>query len=650
MTLDSARRPAEGDLLPILAADYQSDAAVITRHLDILALSKVLERAIGVDRRTTVAFAHQRIQEYFATCLLMGQPGRVPARQLLEQERWREIAVSLCQIGSNSDPSIIGLQTTARAVLTQELQTALALPEGVPFSGRLVPLVRQYRWSNKTLGVLDVMARGYQSHPADLDPELRAMAGYLAESAISGSSNKQARALAVAPIVPNRVAKGAVEHAFRSSDPRLRRAALRQLDVLPNVSTALAKDVREFLVDELMSGNRDSSSLLAYSPSNNDEGHDSLRKAALSLRRVPLVDLLLIGSILAVWIILRLAIGIGPDWVVDCLVAIIGLGTAITLPVVVAKTRLSPRWVPFIVLVTLALRAFLVIVLVVILIQSIASLTDANSRQVLLLGVWIVSLYCLSWSVATAMAIYFGSERAGMILPQYSLVWFMVGRLGPYAGSFAARWRRVILAFVGLVILALAVYAVSSTPQKHIWGFSDDAQSIGRTLLSTYIVLSIIWLCMMGEVMPLLDDRRRLRRLTPEQVRHLGGAEFLQVIYSLRGGRGARRFIKMVGEQAEHLDKLASLEPAVASLADLLQYMSVVGRTPKKKRHKRVIPIAWTQMPDPDEEFKEWAERYDTRHPGQLEWLGKKYQTETAEISDLLARRILRDSDLVIRN
>src|SRR5205823_2039455 len=42
-------------------------------------------------------FAHRRFQEYFATCVVLRDPSRVTAKQLLSDGRWRETAVVMCQ-------------------------------------------------------------------------------------------------------------------------------------------------------------------------------------------------------------------------------------------------------------------------------------------------------------------------------------------------------------------------------------------------------------------------------------------------------------------------------------------------------------------------------------------------------------------------
>jgi hypothetical protein len=47
----------------------------------------------------TFTFAHRRFQEYFATCVVLANPDKVTPNQLLTDARWRETAVTMCQMG-----------------------------------------------------------------------------------------------------------------------------------------------------------------------------------------------------------------------------------------------------------------------------------------------------------------------------------------------------------------------------------------------------------------------------------------------------------------------------------------------------------------------------------------------------------------------
>ena len=68
------------------------------RALDALEFLKLAHGGMHPNSSEKVfMFTHRRIQEYFATCLVLQNPERVSARQLLLRGRWRETAVTLLQ-------------------------------------------------------------------------------------------------------------------------------------------------------------------------------------------------------------------------------------------------------------------------------------------------------------------------------------------------------------------------------------------------------------------------------------------------------------------------------------------------------------------------------------------------------------------------
>ena len=74
-------------------------------------------------------FAHRRFQEYFATCLVLRESARVAPSALLQDGRWRETAVTICQ--TQNHQSILPLIQEADEFLDTVLATTNS-PLGVP--------------------------------------------------------------------------------------------------------------------------------------------------------------------------------------------------------------------------------------------------------------------------------------------------------------------------------------------------------------------------------------------------------------------------------------------------------------------------------------------------------------------------------------
>jgi len=68
-------------------------------QLDALEFIKIArsESATEAGDSKSFTFSHRRFQEYFATCVVLATPDRVTPNQLVNDGRWRETAVVLCQ-------------------------------------------------------------------------------------------------------------------------------------------------------------------------------------------------------------------------------------------------------------------------------------------------------------------------------------------------------------------------------------------------------------------------------------------------------------------------------------------------------------------------------------------------------------------------
>jgi hypothetical protein len=124
--------------------------------------------AEGSDRE--FAFAHRRFQEYFATNVVVSDPDRIPALQLLTNGRWRETAVVLCQTGRPE--AARPLQEEASRLIRSWTQDVNA---GRPKADRGTP----FPWPRGSLHVLSILQAGFGATVDDSVEPLRDQANEL---------------------------------------------------------------------------------------------------------------------------------------------------------------------------------------------------------------------------------------------------------------------------------------------------------------------------------------------------------------------------------------------------------------------------------------------------------------------------------------
>jgi hypothetical protein len=199
-------------------------------------------------------FAHRRFQEYFATCLVLRESARVAPSALLQDGRWRETAVTICQ--TQNHQSILPLIQEADEFLDTVLATTnsplptedvLATPKvhlGVPAADGSV-----FSWPPRVLHVLGVLDTGFGGSASRLPDSLRLKAGkLLADAAIRGRRYDCKWAIEVLGAAPHAVFLWLMRSAFRSESSLLREAAYRQIGRLADVPSDLAADIRRMLL------------------------------------------------------------------------------------------------------------------------------------------------------------------------------------------------------------------------------------------------------------------------------------------------------------------------------------------------------------------------------------------------------------------
>src|SRR5262249_38168299 len=89
--------PTRAALLNSLAASSPPWLPQAEAALDALEYTKLARAVEGCGGARGLTFAHRRIQEYFATCVILRRTDRVPIRQLLTDQNWREASVTILQ-------------------------------------------------------------------------------------------------------------------------------------------------------------------------------------------------------------------------------------------------------------------------------------------------------------------------------------------------------------------------------------------------------------------------------------------------------------------------------------------------------------------------------------------------------------------------
>ncbi len=190
-------------------------------------------RLVGMGTGGTVRFAHRRFQEYFATCVLMHDPGLVPAERLVGDGRWREAAVTL--LAMQPLDAVGPLLQEAGHLLDQE----------PPASEGLFP------WPDGLLHVLGILQDGLG---ARVPPALQEKVDRWLVAGSERSLPDRIWALEVAGAGSPECVTRLVREALASPSLLVKDAALRQAARLPALTEEMRGDVRRYFVDRMFAG------------------------------------------------------------------------------------------------------------------------------------------------------------------------------------------------------------------------------------------------------------------------------------------------------------------------------------------------------------------------------------------------------------
>ncbi|WP_394617159.1 NACHT domain-containing protein [Lentzea sp. JNUCC 0626] len=200
--------------------------------LDALEYSKLGRTDVNTVGKATFSFVHRRFQEYFATRVVIRAGDRVPVTSLLDNDQWRETAVTLLQIQGPRE-------TTP---LLTEAATRLSKCAFLAETG-------DFEWPDGCLHLLRILAAGLEScEDATRKPLQPLVDRILVRAWERGHRLDKRRALDFVPLASAAVAERLLTGAFRSRNELLREGAFRSAGSLPDLTPALRAQIRRMLL------------------------------------------------------------------------------------------------------------------------------------------------------------------------------------------------------------------------------------------------------------------------------------------------------------------------------------------------------------------------------------------------------------------
>ena len=234
--------PRRGELAAALVRQgFRIPRLRLFKVLDALEYMKLgrSDNAAVRERERQFTFSHRRFQEFFATSVVIADRGRVAARQLLVDARWRETAVVLCQTGTHEE--ITPLAEAAAEILG----AALA-------SGQKPVAVL---WMPRVTHVLGILQAGFQHESPDLTANVRALAAEILVAAFGeGDLLEKKLALEVAGTVPTEVLLRLLRDALDVDSQWLNDTAYRQIARLPDLPEDILKWMRQAILRLSLTG------------------------------------------------------------------------------------------------------------------------------------------------------------------------------------------------------------------------------------------------------------------------------------------------------------------------------------------------------------------------------------------------------------
>jgi hypothetical protein len=223
--------------------ERQTDDSDLAGNLmEIAKRSKLLvETPTKQGREDRLAFAHRRVQEYFATQYVCRHPAELPPVELAHNPRWRETAVTLLQVSSPADqPELVGELLSTLEAASNKLRE---LPD------------EDFEWDPAVVHVLALLVAAYGSNPSTIPVPISTAIRELIETAWEkGTISDRKFALDCLPASPGDLQPSLIERAFRGQSDWLRMGALRDCSTLHPLPAQIDYAIRRLLITLLGGG------------------------------------------------------------------------------------------------------------------------------------------------------------------------------------------------------------------------------------------------------------------------------------------------------------------------------------------------------------------------------------------------------------
>jgi hypothetical protein len=278
--------PTRSELLSALQRQgFRHSKALVIRALDAMEYMKLGRQEMGAlsTRDPQFTFAHRRFQEYFATSVVISDPSRIQPRALLQDARWRETAVVICQTAQPSDLDPLFAEVMG---ILEEAQQYIAKLAHVSPQASSHNSASPFAWPKGILHVLGILQDGFSARIQLVPQDLRIRAGQIVTVGFrQGDLLDQKYALSNAGMSPEPDLLELLRSGLGLSSQMINDVIFRQVARLSNLPEDILRALRLGLLRICMSGQlwRNRGSVRAF------------------VRRVPNVPELADAARVAVW-------------------------------------------------------------------------------------------------------------------------------------------------------------------------------------------------------------------------------------------------------------------------------------------------------------------------------------------------------------
>ncbi len=473
--------------------------------------------------RPSFTFAHRRFQEYFATCVVLREPDRVAARELLTNGAWRETAVTMFQTQEDRARELIVEAERVVELRSSQLETA---PE------------EQFRWPPGLLHILNLLQNGFAGRTERLPTQLRErIAGILRNAFEHGTITHRKWALEVAGTAPAAELAELLRLGFRGPSAWLRDVASRQAARMNEIPDDLAADIRAGLVLMLSDGRLERDWLETRAQLQRLHPAAPFVQTAGLLRIVPLIDALGLAAMVA----LAWSLGGGTSAVI--LAGLAAITAGLTLRGMIAPLaagvnlralvrRMYRGGMDFRALWVLG-SAYIGVNSRAILVALVADASSAREPRWWLIA---VGAYVVSWSLMAVAAGRVGAlnHKVFMPFPALVLVVAVLRRVRPGHVILLPKFVVMLLTYIAFI------YSL-------FWlGEHVPTLIISLSIVSGFFTVIIVGRWVVRSARREARDRTWHRRWKQEEHEMLTGEDLLQALSAQQTLAGAERLIRDV--------------------------------------------------------------------------------------------------------